>query len=77
MRAGSRHTPVSSGWQEVDTAVNASVRDSSLPVDIQLLLQVFFILFVDVLYNGLPAEKKRQGMINITINNTCLYLKLM
>lgn len=57
----SRHVPVSSGWQEVDAAMNAGVRDSSLPVDIQFLFQIFFILFIDILYNGLPAEKQKTG----------------
>jgi len=61
IRARSRHAPVSSGWQEVHAAVNAGVRDSSLPVDIQLLLQICFVLFIDILYNGLPAEKKDTG----------------
>lgn len=68
MCSGSRHTPVSSGWKEVDATVNAAVRYSSLPVDIQFLLQVFFILFIDILYNGLPAvEQKTKKRAN-----TCL-----
>lgn len=50
---------MSRGWQEVDTAVDAGVGDPSLPVDVQLLLQIFLVLLVDVRDDGLPAEEKQ------------------
>ena len=49
---------------EVEAAVDTSVRDAFLPGDVHLLLQELLILLVDVLLNGLPAgggRKKADG----------------
>lgn len=54
-------SPVPGRRQEVDAAVNSAVRDSSLAVDVQLLSQVFLILLVDILHDGLPAGKRGPG----------------
>ena len=40
---------------EVEAAVDTSVRDAFLPGDVHLLLQELLVLLVDVLLNGLPA----------------------
>ena len=49
---------MSGGGQEVDAAVDTRVRDPSLPVDVELLLEVLLILLVDILYYRLPAVDK-------------------
>lgn len=46
---------VSRGGDEVEAAVDTSVRDAFLPGDVHLLLQELLVLFIDVLFNGLPA----------------------
>lgn len=46
---------VASGRDEVEAAVDARVGDALLPVDVDLLLQVFLILVIDELHNRLPA----------------------
>lgn len=46
---------VSRGRDEVEAAVDACVRDAFLPGDVHLLLQELLVLFIDVLFNGLPA----------------------
>lgn len=63
-----RCLPVSGCRQEVDAAVDSAVRYPPLPVDVQLLPQVFLILLVDVVHYGLPAgewvpEKGQHGII--------------
>lgn len=47
--------PVSSGREEIDAAVDSTVRYSPLAVHMQLLSQVFLILLIDILHYGLPA----------------------
>lgn len=47
---------VSRGRDEVEAAVDACVRDAFLPGDVHLLLQELLVLFIDVLFNGLPAR---------------------
>lgn len=49
--------PVACGRYEVYAAVHPGVRDPLLPVDVNLLLQVGFILVIDELHNGLPADE--------------------
>lgn len=46
---------MSRGGDEVEAAVDTSVRDAFLPGNVDLLLQELLILFIDVLLNGLPA----------------------
>lgn len=46
---------MASGGDEVYAAVHPGVWDPLLPVDVDLLLQVGFILVVDKLHDGLPA----------------------
>ena len=43
---------------EVDAAVHPGVRDPLLAVDVDLLLQVGFVLVIDELHDGLPAGGK-------------------
>lgn len=52
---GDWYIRVSRGGDEVEAAVDASVRDAFLPGDVHLLLQELLVLFIDVLFNGLPA----------------------
>lgn len=52
--------PVACGRNEVYAAVHPGVWDPLLPVDIDFLLQVGFILVIDELHNRLPAERKKQ-----------------
>lgn len=49
------HIRVSGRGDEVEAAVDTSVRDAFLPGDVHLLLQELLVLLVDVLLNGLPA----------------------
>lgn len=44
------------GRYEVYAAVHPGVWDPLLPVDVDFLLQIRFVLVVDELHNGLPAE---------------------
>lgn len=55
-RSGSVYVRVSRWGDEVEAAVDPGVRDALLPGNINLLFQELFILFIDVLLNGLPAE---------------------
>ena len=50
-------SPVASRGDEVDAAVHSGVWDSLLAVDVDLLLQVGFILVVDELHDGLPTRE--------------------
>lgn len=50
--------PVACGRYEVYAAVHPGVWDPLLPVDVDFLLQVGFILVIDELHYGLPADKK-------------------
>lgn len=62
-----RLLPVACGRDEVYAAVHPGVWDPLLPVDVDLLLQVGFILVVNELHDGLPADSKRKqnaGMRN-------------
>lgn len=43
------------GGDEVEAAVDAGVWDALLAVDVDLLLQVFLVLIIDELHDGLPA----------------------
>ena len=52
---------VSSRGDEVEAAVDTSVRDAFLPGDVHLLLQELLILLVDVFLNGLPAGGGGRG----------------
>lgn len=45
------------GRNEVNAAVHPGVWDPLLPVNVDFLLQVHFILLVDELHDGLPAEE--------------------
>ena len=45
---------------EVEAAVDASVRDAFLPGNVHLLLQELLVLLIDVLLNGLPARGGRE-----------------
>lgn len=49
--------PVASGRYEVYAAVHPGVWDPLLPVDVDFLLQVGFILVIDELHNGQPADE--------------------
>lgn len=53
---------VSRGGDEIEAAVDSSVRDAFLPGNVHLLLQELLILFVDVLLNGFPAAGGRKQM---------------
>lgn len=57
---------MSSGREEVDAAVDSAVENSPLAADMQLLSQVFLILFVDVCYYRLPAVERssREELLN-------------
>lgn len=46
------------GWNEVYTAMHSGVWDPLLPVNVDFLLQVFLILVIDELHDGLPAVQK-------------------
>ena len=59
------------GRYEVYAAVNPGVWDPLLPVDVDFLLQVGFILVVDELHNGLPADKGNRNQH--TVKNFCLH----
>lgn len=61
-------SPVARRGDEVDAAVHAGVRDPLLPVDVDLLLQVDFVLVVDELHDGLPAGR-RAGQFKICSSN--------
>ena len=50
--------PVACGRYEVYTAVHPGVWDPLLPVYVDFLLQVGFILVIDELHYGLPADKE-------------------
>lgn len=50
-------SPVASGRYEVYAAVHPGVWDPLLSVDVDFLLQVGFILVIDELHDGLPADK--------------------
>lgn len=52
--------PVACGRNEVYAAVHPGVWDPLLPVDVDFLLQVGFILVIDELHNRLPADKRVQ-----------------
>lgn len=52
--------PVACGRYEVYAAVHPGVWDPLLPVDVDFLLQVGFILVVDELHNGQPADKRHR-----------------
>lgn len=54
-------SPVASGRDEVYAAVHPGVGDSLLPVNVDLFLQVGFVLVVDELHDGLPAEENVGG----------------
>lgn len=43
---------------EVNAAVHPGVWDPLLPVDVDFLLQVGFVLVIDELHDGLPAGRK-------------------
>ncbi len=47
---------VSSGRDEVETAVHSSVRDHLLPINAHLFIQILVKLLIDVLQDGHPAE---------------------
>lgn len=51
-------SPVACGGDKVYAAVHPGVWDPLLPVDVDFLLQVGFILVVNELHNGLPAESE-------------------
>lgn len=53
---------VSRGGDEVEAAVDTSVRDAFLPGDVHLLLQELLVLLVDVLLDGLPAAGRGGGV---------------
>lgn len=53
-------SPVAGGRYEVYAAVDPSVGDPLLPVDVDFLLQVGFILVIDELHDGLPAVKRNE-----------------
>lgn len=50
---------MASGRYEVYAAVHPGVWDPFLPVNVDFLLQVGFILIIDELHDGLPAETKK------------------
>lgn len=52
--------PVACRGNEVYAAVHPGVWDPLFPVDVDFLLQVGFILVIDELHNGLPADKRVQ-----------------
>lgn len=51
--------PVSRRGDKVYAAVNSGVWDSFLPVDVDLLLQVCFVLVINELHDGLPARPQQ------------------
>lgn len=51
---------VSSGGDEIETAVHSGVRYTLLSGDVDLLLEELLILLIDVLGNGLPASETRE-----------------
>lgn len=53
------NSPVACGGDEINAAVHPGVGDPLLPVDVDLLLQVGFILVIDELHNGQPAGRKQ------------------
>lgn len=63
------------GRYEVYAAVHPGVWDPLLPVDVDFLLQVGFILVVDELHNGLPADKgNRNGKLELGLKKErCTY----
>lgn len=63
-------SPVARRGDEVDAAVHAGVRDPLLPVDVDLLLQVGFVLVVDELHDGLPAGGKAAQFKTCSSNQT-------
>lgn len=48
------------GRNEVNAAVDSGVWDPLLPVYVDLLLQVGFVLVIDELHDGLPADGGQQ-----------------
>lgn len=50
---------MASGRYEVYAAVHPGVWDPFLPVNVDFLLQVGFILVIDELHDGLPAVTKK------------------
>lgn len=56
------------GWDEVEAAVDAGVRDAFLPVDIDFLLQVLLILVIDKLHDRLPAAQ-RSGLARTLVSS--------
>lgn len=71
-------SPVACGGDEVNAAVHPGVWDPLLPVDVDFLLQVGFVLLTDELRDGLPAGRKpviqnMQQQLNICYSTLCLY----
>lgn len=60
------------GRDEVYAAVHPGVRDPLLPVDVDFLLQVGFILVIDELHYGLPAGKGNRNEMMILCEPTVL-----
>lgn len=56
--ARSASSPVARRGDEVNAAVHPRVWDPLLPVDVDFLLQVDFVLVIDELHDGLPAGRK-------------------
>ena len=47
--------PETARWKKVEAAMDASVADPSIPVGTLLLVQILFVLLINVLQNGIPA----------------------
>lgn len=67
-------SPVACGRNEVNAAVDSGVWDPLLPVYVDLLLQVGFVLVIDELHDGLPADGGQQmrggGVISLWSTGT-------
>lgn len=65
---------MASGRYEVYAAVHPGVWDPFLPVNVDFLLQVGFILVIDELHDGLPAVTKKIKERNYYLKTSCKQL---
>ena len=47
--------PVTSRWNEIQAAVDSSVRDHLFPINAHLFIEVFVKLFIHILQDGHPT----------------------
>ena len=56
-------SPVSSGWDEIEAAVDPGVWNHLLPANTDLLVQVLVKLVVHVLQDRSPAEREERSTV--------------